>query len=510
MDKAQAYQRLSEYLGNQQWRLNNLYHIRNKDGQKTLLKFNWAQHSFMRAIWYFNVILKARQLGFSTMITIYFLDCALFNSNHKCGIIDSGIDDAKKKLKMIKYAYDNIPDYVKNDPNVGLPNMTTNAAELVEFDNGSGISVGTSHRGDTLQKLLISEYGKVSAATPEKAREIKTGALNAVGIGQQIFVESTAEGKSGEFYDLCQSAINLNNIGRPLSRLEPKFHFYAWFDNPDYQLSDEETLGVVIPIGTAEYLAKFPQLTANQRAWYAVKERLMGEDMKREYPSTPAEAFEGSMEGAYYSKEMAQVRRQGQLTNVAYDSSYPVNTYWDIGQGSDQMSIIFYQKINNRHNVINYHESSNEGWAFYANLFKSFGYTYDTHYFPHDGNKKIIGTEVFTTKQLAEQVGIRPIKIVQVTKSVHLDIMNYCKPLLPNVWFDESKCSLLINRLDNYSRRWDRINGMWLNDPRHDEASHGADSFRTMVMAIHSHKEETVEKVIPPGYFATTSYSRRN
>lgn len=508
MNEAEAYAKLrDEYLANQEWRLNNLYHIRDKNGAKVLLKFNWAQRSFLSAIWYFNVILKARQLGFSTIICIYFLDCALFNSNHKCGIIDSGIDDAKKKLKMIKYAYENIPPAILNNPAIGIPKMVTNAAELVEFDNGSGISVGTSHRGDTLQKLLISEYGKVSAATPEKAREIKTGALNAVGIGQQIFVESTAEGKAGEFYELCQQAINLKNQGGALSRLEPKFHFFAWFNNPDYRLSDEETAATSVSQETKDYLAKFG-LDPNQCAWYAVKERIMGEDMRREYPSTPEEAFEGSAEGAYYSKEMALVRKQGQITNLPYDRQYPVSTFWDIGQGSDQMSIIFYQKVNNLHRVIDYHESSNEGWAFYANLLQSKGFTYENHWFPHDGNKKIVGTEIQTSRQLAERVGIRPIKIIPVTKSVHLDIMNFCKPLLPNIWFDQSKASLLINRLDSYTRRWDRVNSMWLNDPQHNEASHGADSFRTLVMAIQQLSQNNVVKIIEPGYYSQASYHR--
>lgn len=508
MNEAEAYAKLrDEYLANQEWRLNNLYHIRDKNGAKVLLKFNWAQRSFLAAIWYFNVILKARQLGFSTIICIYFLDCALFNSNHKCGIIDSGIDDAKKKLKMIKYAYENIPPEILHNPRIGIPTMVTNAAELVEFSNGSGISVGTSHRGDTLQKLLISEYGKVSAATPEKAREIKTGALNAVGIGQQIFVESTAEGKSGEFYDLCQSAINLKNTGKTLSRLDPKFHFFAWFNNPDYRLSDEETALAVIPQETEDYLSKFG-LDVGQKAWYAVKERMMGDDMRREYPSTPEEAFEGSSEGAYYSKEMALVRKQGQITNLPYDRQYPVSTFWDIGQGSDQMSIIFYQKVNNIHRVIDYHESSNEGWAFYANLLQSKGFTFDSHWFPHDGNKKIVGTEIQTSRQLAERVGIRPIKIIPVTKSVDGDIRNFCKPLLPNVWFDQSKAALLINRLDSYSRRWDRVNSMWLNDPQHNEASHGADSFRTLVMAIQQLSQQTVAKFIEPGYYQANSYHR--
>lgn len=509
MEQAQAYQRLrDDYLANQEWRLNNLYHIRDKNGAKTLLKFNWAQRSFLSAIWYFNVILKARQLGFSTIICIYFLDCALFNSNHKCGIIDSGIDDAKKKLKMIKYAYENIPKEFLNNPLIGIPTMTTNAAELVEFSNGSGISVGTSHRGDTLQKLLISEYGKVSAATPEKAREIKTGALNAVGIGQQIFVESTAEGKAGEFYDLCQLAINIKNSGKVLSRLDPKFHFFAWFNNPEYRLSDEETALAVIPQETDAYLAAFP-LDANQRAWYAVKERMMGDDMRREYPSTPEEAFEGSAEGAYYTKEMAELRKSGQITFVPYDRTYPVHTYWDLGKTVDQSSIIFYQEIKNRKHFIDYEEKTNITWDSYAMILKERGYNYGVHWWPHDGNiKQVTQSEILTSKQMAQRAGISPIKVIPVTKSVHLDVTNYCKPLLPQMWIDESKCALLLNRLDSYRKKWDRVNAVWMNEHQHDEASHGADAFRTFAVQQAKHIDNSLVKTVEPGYYQSTSYHR--
>jgi hypothetical protein len=482
MDEAQAYQKLRDKLDDQEWRLNHLYHIRDKNGQKVLLKFNWAQRAFYSAMWYFNTILKARQLGFSTFICIYFLDACLFNSNHRCGIIDAGIDDAKKKLKMIKFAYDNLPQWLRD-----VVPMTVRAAEVIEFGNGSGISVGTSHRGDTLQKLLVSEYGKVSAASPEKAREIKTGALNAVGAGQQIFVESTAEGKTGEFFDLCQTSRHLKDEGRKLSRLDPKFHFYAWFDNPEYELTEEETADVVISAELQEYFARFPHLVPEQKAWYAKKESIMGDDMRREFPSTPDEAFEGSQQGAFYTKEMQRVRQMKQITSLPYDPRYPVYTFFDIGQTRDMMSIWFYQRVNNQHRFIDYHESNadmtgDDGWDYYGKLFLSKSYLYKEHYMPHDGNKRIQAGKILTTKQIAEQVGIRPIMITERTNNVSDDIRNWCKPVLINCWFDETKCAKGIAHLDNYRRRWDKVNSMWLNDPQHDQASHGADAFRTFAV----------------------------
>lgn len=435
---------------------------------------------------YFNVILKARQLGFTTFSLIYFLDCCLFQDNHAAGVIAHTKDDAQDLFdNKVKFAYNNLPDEIK-----GYCAATQDSAKKLEFANGSSFTVGTSLRSGTYQKLLISEYGKVSAKYPEKAREIKTGALNTVEAGQQIFVESTAEGKTGEFFDLCEQARANKNSGKVLGRLDPKFHFFAWFDNPEYALTDVETENQVIPQDTLAYLSKFPQLTQNQKAWYAVKEKTMGDDMRREFPSTPEEAFEGSLEGAYYTKEMELIRKAGQITTMPYNSAYPVYTFWDLGQSADMMSIWFFQLIKNKRCFINYHESNNQGWAYYANLLRGYNYNYEAHYFPHDGNKRIVGTEILTTKQLAEQVGIRPIIITPVTKSVWEDVRNYCKPTLPTCWFDESNCALGLKRLDNYRRRWDKQNSMWLNDAQHDEASHGADSFRTF--AVNADKLATV------------------
>lgn len=484
-EEAEAYQSLSKNLKDRNWRLNNLYYIKDKAGKKVKLRLNWAQKHFYNALWYINIILKARQLGFTTFIMIYFLDTCLFEHNVAAGVIAHTREDAQDLFdNKVKFAYDNLPEWIREM----CPAYTDTAKKLV-FSNGSSFTVGTSLRSGTYQLLLISEFGKISAKFPAKAIEIKTGALNTVEVGQQIFVESTAEGKSGEFFQLVQSSRQLKQENKSLTRLEPKFHFYAWFDNPQYRLDDEETVRTVISQKIAEYLAGFP-LDANQKAWYAAKEKIMKDEMRREYPSTPDEAFEGSLEGAFYAIEMAEIRKVGGICRLPYDRSYPVSTFWDLGGSRDQFSIWFYQNIDRQHRFIDYHESNGNGWNFYAKLLNDKGYVYDKHYMPHDSRARKVGLEVYTGIELAEQVGIRPIEVVPVTKSVYDDIRNYCKPILPQCLFDESNTNLGISRLDNYRRRWDDINGMWLNDAQHDEASHGADGFRTFaVVKYHSPKK---------------------
>lgn len=55
--------------------------------------------------------------------------------------------------------------------------------------------------------LHISEYGKICNKYPDKAREIQTGALNTVAPESEVFIESTAEGNSGYFYDMSMRAM---------------------------------------------------------------------------------------------------------------------------------------------------------------------------------------------------------------------------------------------------------------------------------------------------------------
>jgi hypothetical protein len=206
--------------------------------------------------------------------------------------------------------------------------------------------------------------------------------------------------------------------------------------------------------------------------------------MRREYPSTPEEAFEGSLEGAWYVKEMADMRRDGRIRRVPINPDFPVYTFWDLGM-NDLMTIWFAQHINGELYFIDYHESSFQTWQFYAILLVNKGYNYETHFFPHDGNTRMRGgDEIVTDKQLAERQGIRPIRVVPRTTSVDNDIRNFCKTSLAMSNMDEENCATGINHLDNYRRKWSTTDSMFTSEPLHDAASHGADGFRTAAMAF--------------------------
>jgi hypothetical protein len=185
-------------LSDPYWRLNHLYWIIDKAGNKELFKLNWAQKKLYNDMWYCNLILKARQLGISTFVSLLFLDRCLFNSNQHAGIIAHTREDAEMLFRRVKFAYDNLPPEIKV-----LRSANTDNARELQLSNGSTLRVGTSMRSSTLQYLHISEFGKICAKYPDKAREIITGSLNAIAPGQYVFIESTAEGREGHFYEMC-------------------------------------------------------------------------------------------------------------------------------------------------------------------------------------------------------------------------------------------------------------------------------------------------------------------
>jgi hypothetical protein len=500
-ENQQTYQKIKDRLSDRHWRLNNLYKITDKSGKEVTFKMNWAQQNLYDNLHYFDLILKARQLGFTTFIMIYFLDACLFNSNHKAGVIAHTLDDAKSLFRnKVKFAYDRLPEWLKEQRKA-----KADSARTLEFNNGSSIYVGTSLRSGTFQKLLVSEYGKLSAKYPEKAKEVKTGALNTVEAGQQIFVESTAEGRVGEFYDLCEQARKLTDTGKELARIQPKFFFYAWWQNPEYVANEQETRSTVVADDMAKYfdslMAKGISLSPEQKAWYVLKSAQQGEDIRQEYPSTPEEAFEGSLAGAFYTEQMRLLRKKGQITNVPYDPQHPVYTFWDLGT-KDMMTCLFYQYINGKHCFIDYYENNGEGWQHYANMLADKGYHYAKHYFPHDGNNRMRGKELYTDREVAIECGIRPIQVTNRTANAYQDIINSCMPLLPHVWIDEQKCAKFILHLDNSRRKYNKQTMMFEKEELHDEASHGNSAFRTFAVNPSIIHEDTDEVVKDPNAYS--------
>jgi hypothetical protein len=170
--------------GRSEWRLFSgcLYKIMIKgdDGEEALVmpfKPNRAQRRFIKRLWHRNIILKARQLGFTTLVCILWLDHALFDANQRCGIIAQDREAAEAIFRdKVKFAYENLPPEIRER----FPLGRDSAAELLFAHNNSSVRVATSMRSGTIHRLHVSEFGKICAKFPDKAAEVMTGSIPAV------------------------------------------------------------------------------------------------------------------------------------------------------------------------------------------------------------------------------------------------------------------------------------------------------------------------------------------
>jgi hypothetical protein len=142
------------------WRLHSgaLYQImlKSDDGNGPVVPFipNDAQAAFIRSIWYRNIILKARQRGFTTLIAVLWLDHALFNADQRCGILAQDREAAEIIFRdKVKLAYDRLPASLK----ALMPLARDSASELLFAHNNSSVRVATSMRSSTIHRLHISE-----------------------------------------------------------------------------------------------------------------------------------------------------------------------------------------------------------------------------------------------------------------------------------------------------------------------------------------------------------------
>lgn len=251
----------SDLIDDKRWRMDNLYWIITKDGTKELFKMNRAQKHFFENYlnpdsplhrYYRHIILKSRQLGFTTFVDLWILDEILFNSNREGLIIAHKVQDATEIFdRKIDYAIRNMVDEIKQ----GAFKLVRNSAKKIQVvvDYGpeegstSSIQVSSSGRSGTYFYVHISEFAKLCLAYPKVAAEVEGGTFPAVPFDGSIFIESTAEGMAGRFYEIFNETWPNRHKMTPMkSRVMFMPHFYNW------QYDDTEMAKITETIPTKE------------------------------------------------------------------------------------------------------------------------------------------------------------------------------------------------------------------------------------------------------------------
>ncbi|MBS6752747.1 MAG: DNA packaging protein [Firmicutes bacterium] len=255
------------------------------------------------------IILKARQLGFSTLTEGLIFHACATRRNVNALIVAHREDATANLFRMSKLFYDELPAPVK-------PMLRASNAQELVFENPSklrserearpglrsrircatagGRGIG---RSDTLQCVHLSEYAFWPDGADGKASTL-AGILQAVPSlpGTMVVIESTANGFE-DFKERWDAAVAGENDFEPV--------FFAWFENPDYSMP-------VVPgtEWTAEEreLRDAYRLTDEQLQWrrWCIANNCGGSlDMfRQEYPASPGEAFLHSGTGVFDNEQI--------------------------------------------------------------------------------------------------------------------------------------------------------------------------------------------------------------
>lgn len=282
--------------------------IRDKSGKIINLQFNEPQQRLYDIIKEQKlknkpvriVILKARQLGFSTIAESILFKETTTKFNVNTGIITHQDEATKNLFNMSKLMYECLPQEIKP------AKKASNAQELI-FDNDKGTGLKSKircmtagsqgvGRSYTYDNLHVSEL----AFWPGNKKTTMTGLLQAVPNlpSTIIIIESTANGFE-YFKEIWDGAVAGENDFIPL--------FVGWNELKDYQMpyTGFELTSEEIQL-QRDYNLSLEQLT--WRRW-CIRNNCSNdiEQFKQEYPITPEEAFI-STGACYFNKEIIMGR----------------------------------------------------------------------------------------------------------------------------------------------------------------------------------------------------------
>lgn len=288
-------------------------YLRILDKQKKLVPFIWnrAQLDFHRKRTKRNLILKSRQLGFSTYLQAELFRKAITRTYTTLTL--SHNDDATQKLRLMADRY--WENFVGEQPKRKYANaaMTTYPLHdsVAAIATAGNINTG---RGDTYSEMHGSEV-----AFWKDAESIVVGAMQ--GGDPIVTLESTPNGAQGYFYQLCMEALDGNN--------DWTLHFYPWWWDVHYKIDgakihsyDEEEAELV----------KKHNLTQEQIAWRRLKKRELKQKFKQEYPEDPITCFLTS--GNSYFGENLLTMFEAPM-NVEYNPDHEYCAGLDFGQVND-------------------------------------------------------------------------------------------------------------------------------------------------------------------------------
>ena len=293
--------------------------IRDKDKQLVPLTWNKAQKHFHANRTGRDLILKARQLGFST-----YMQGELFRrevTSTRTTITLAHDAETTQKLRRMADRFYNHCKFNQIQPARKYANSTLTT--YPEFDSTAVIATAGNvevGRGDTYTDL----HGSEVAFWPD-AERIVAGAMQ--GGNPDVVLESTPNGAQGFFYERCMEALRGDGVWT--------LHFYPWWWDDQYRLPLDPEERIDYTDEEARLIDKHG-LTREQIKWRRSKQRELKKFFLQEYPEdvnscflTSGNSFFGDLSGNYNAP-----------FNAEYNEDHRYIAGLDFGQTNDFTALV--------------------------------------------------------------------------------------------------------------------------------------------------------------------------
>ena len=183
--------------------------------------------------------------------------------------------------------------------------------------------------------------------------------------------------------------------------------------------------------------------------------------------------------GAYFTREMSEMEREGRITTLQAKPSLPLHTAWDLGTVDSTVGLLF-QIEGSRINIVHILHDTGQPLKYYleqAELIRQrIGCKWGHHFMPHDVNQEHQGWEYTESRLMqARRAGWH----FQVTPKINqADGIEAIRYIFPNIWIDKNNCQLLVRALREYQRTYDEVLQCYSQKPLHNWASHIIDALR--------------------------------
>lgn len=296
------------------------------DKNKKLVPFVWnkAQRDFHSKRTGRDLILKARQLGFSTYVQGELFRRAVTKTTTSISLAHDG--ELTSKIRMMADRFWENCKFGDIQPERKYANATLTT--FPEFN--SSCTIGTAGnlsvgRGDT-----YSDFHGSEVAFWRDAESIIAGAMQ--GGNPDVILESTPNGAQGYFYELCMEALSHNGVWR--------LHFYPWWFDDTYRIQSNDEQSITLTDEEKE-LSHKANLDISQIRWRRNKQQELKHLFQQEYPEDPVTCFLTSGR-SYFGTDLSKIFTAPM--NVEYNPNHEYVAGLDFGQTNDYTAMVILDK----------------------------------------------------------------------------------------------------------------------------------------------------------------------